>query len=169
MRSDGVEPSFLPWTRQAPSRIRLIIQPPDIYVDEPYLSIHWDGVHHHVFSEWKGFANSEEIRTSLMKGIRAIRDHSATCWVSDARKLKVFVHEDQKWAKEIWMPLAVRAGLKRVAFVTALSGLGKLTIEDVSGLYDKAGLQSHTFDSLAAARHWVSEVAAIPPAARASV
>jgi len=83
--------------------------------------------------------------------------------------MKVFVHEDQKWAKEIWMPLAVRAGLKRVAFVTALSGLGKLTIEDVSGLYDEAGLQSHTFDSLAAARHWVSEVAAIPPAARASV
>jgi hypothetical protein len=155
----------------APSSLayRLIIQTPDVYVNEPYLSIRWDGVHRHVLSEWKAFANSEELRTSLLKGIRAIREHGATGWVSDARKMKVFVHEDQKWAKEIWMPLAVRAGLKRVAFVTALSGLGKLTIEDVSGLYDEAGLQSHTFDSLAAARHWVSEVVAIPPAARASV
>jgi len=110
----------------------LIIQPTDVYVDEPYLSIRWDGVHHHVFSEWRGFANSEELRTSLVKGIRAIREHSAACWVSDARKMKVFTHEDQRWAKETWMPLAVRAGLKRLAFVTAPSGLGKLTIEDVS-------------------------------------
>ena len=148
---------------------RLSIQSPDTYVDEPYLSIRWDGVRSHVFSEWKGFANSEEIRTSLMKGIRAIRDHSATCWVSDARKMKVFVHEDQKWAKEIWLPLAVRAGLKRLAFVTAPTGLGKLTIEDVSGLYDDAGLQSHTFQSIAAARHWVSEVSPIPGAEPASV
>ena len=148
---------------------RLTIQSPDIYVDEPYLSIRWDGVRCHVFSEWKGFANSQEIRTSLMKGIRAIRDHSATCWVSDARKMKVFVHEDQKWAKEIWMPLAVRAGLKRLAFVTAPTGLGKLTIEDVSGLYDHGGLQSHTFQSIAAARHWASEVSPIPETERASV
>ena len=140
----------------------LIIQPTDVYVDEPYLSIRWDGVHHHVFSEWRGFANSEELRTSLVKGIRAIREHSAACWVSDARKMKVFTHEDQRWAKETWMPLAVRAGLKRLAFVTAPSGLGKLTIEDVSGLYDEAGLQSRTFDSVAAARHWVSLVSPIP-------
>jgi len=168
MRSEGVRPSLLPSTGPAPSRIRLIIQPPDVYVDEPYLSIRWDGIHHHVFSEWKGFANSEEIRTSLMKGIRAIRDHSATCWVSDARKMKVFVHDDQKWAKEIWMPLAVRAGLKRLAFVTAPTGLGKLTIEDVSGLYNDAGLQSRTFDSITAARQWVSQASAIPPAERAT-
>ena len=140
----------------------LIIQPTDVYVDEPYLSIRWDGVHHHVFSEWRGFANSEELRTSLVKGIRAIREHSAACWVSDARKMKVFTHEDQRWAKETWMPLAVRAGLKRLAFVTAPTGLGKLTIEDVSGLYNEAGLQSQTFDSMTAARHWVVQGSPIP-------
>jgi hypothetical protein len=168
MRSEGLRPSLLQSTGPALSRIRLIIQPPDVYVDEPYLSIRWDGVRQHVLSEWKGFANSEEIRASLMKGIRAIREHSAASWVSDARKMKVFVHDDQKWAKEIWLPLAVRAGLKRLAFVTAPTGLGKLTIEDVSGLYNDAGLQSQTFDSIAAARQWVSQVAVIPPAERAT-
>jgi hypothetical protein len=140
----------------------LIIQPPDVYVDEPYLTIRWDSIHHHVHSEWRAFATSAELRTSLLKGIRAIREHNATGWMSDARKMKVFVHEDQKWAKEIWMPLAVRAGLKRLAFVTAPTGLGKLTIEDVSGLYDEAGLQSDTFDSIVAARHWVSQVSPVP-------
>lgn len=127
------------------------------YVNEPYLSIRWDGVHRHVFSEWKAFANSDELRAGLLKGIKAIRDHGAVAYVSDARKVKVIVHADQKWIRDSWLPLAMAAGLKRIAFVTAPTGLGKLTIEDVSGLVGENGLQSRTFDSMVAARHWISE------------
>lgn len=52
----------------------------DVYVDEPYLSIRWDGIHRHVYSEWKAFANSAELRSSLLKGIRAISDHKAVAY-----------------------------------------------------------------------------------------
>jgi hypothetical protein len=68
----------------------------DVYVDEPYLSIRWDGAHRHVHSEWRAFANSAELRSGLLKGIRAISDHKAVAYVSDARKLKVIVPEDQQ-------------------------------------------------------------------------
>lgn len=129
----------------------------DVYVNEPYLSIRWDRVHRHVLSEWRAFANSIELRASLLKGIQAIRDNHAAAYVSDARKLKVIVHEDQKWIHDKWMPLAQEAGLKRLAFVTAPTGLGKLTVEDVSELVDHHELQSRTFDSMSAARQWVSE------------
>lgn len=136
----------------------MIIKPTsDVYVEETYLSIRWDGLHKHVFSEWRGFANSAELRSSLLKGIQAIRDNHAAAYVSDGRKLRVIVHEDQNWIKETWMPLAIQAGLKRLAFVTAPTGLGKLTIEDVAGLVDNHGLLSRTFDSVASARKWVSE------------
>lgn len=136
------------------------IRPPnDIYVNEPYLSIGWDGLHHHVYSEWRAFANSAELRTGMLKGLTAIRDNQAAAFVSDARKVKVIVHEDQKLIKEIWMPQAVRAGLQRLAFVTAATGLGKVTVEEV-GLVDDHGLQSRTFDSMEAAKQWVSAVPA---------
>jgi len=139
----------------------LLIKPPDdVYVDETYLSIRWDRVHRHVLSEWRAFANSIELRSALLKGIQAIRDNRAAAYVSDARKLKVIVHEDQKWIHDKWMPLAQEAGLKRIAFVTAPTGLGKLTVEDVSELVDHNELQSRTFDSMAAARQWISEAAA---------
>jgi hypothetical protein len=108
-------------------------------------------------SEWHSFANSIELRAALLKGIQAIRDNQAAAYVSDARKLKVIVHEDQKWIHDKWMPLAQEAGLKRLAFVTAPTGLGKLTVEDVSELVDHQELQSRTFDNIAAARQWVSE------------
>jgi hypothetical protein len=138
----------------------LIIKPPNnVYVDEPYLSIRWDSAHNHVLSEWRAFANSAELRASLLRGIQAIRDNHAAAYISDARKVKVIVHDDQAWIKEKWMPMAEAAGLKRLAFVTAPTGLGKLTVEDVSSLVDHKELQSRTFDSLADARYWVAEVA----------
>jgi hypothetical protein len=58
------------------------------------------------------------------------------------------------------MRLAISAGLRRIAFVVAPSGLGKLTTEDVSGILDRNGLPSRTFDSVDATRTWVSEARA---------
>jgi hypothetical protein len=133
-----------------------------VYVDEPYLLIRWDSLHQHVHSEWKAFANSPELRTGLLKGVQAIRDNKAAAYVSDARKLRVITHEDQQWIKDSWLPLATHAGLKRLAFVTSATGLGKLTVEDVSALVNVNGVQSRTFDSMAAARKWVAEPRVTP-------
>ena len=130
----------------------------NVYLDAPYLSIRWDSVHQHVHTEWKAFANSAELRAALLKGVQAIRENHAAAYVSDARKIRVIVHDDQKWINSTWKPLAIDAGLKRIAFVTAASGLGKLTVEDVSVLVNDDRLQSRTFSSMAAARQWVSEV-----------
>jgi len=94
-----------------------------------------------------------------MRGLEAITDNHADAYLSDARKLRVIVHEDQRWIEEKWLPLAMQAGLKRIAFVTASTGLGRLTIEDVVVLVDQHGLESRTFSSVTAARLWVSELA----------
>jgi hypothetical protein len=157
----GARPGVLRKTLTGAGRIAWIIKPTnDVYVNEPYLSIRWDSVHQHVHTEWKAFANSAELRSGLLRGIQAIRDNRAAAYVSDARKLKVIVHDDYTWIKDKWMPLAVEAGLKRLAFVTAPTGLGRLSIEDVSGMVDKNGLQSRTFSSMEAARKWVAEASA---------
>src|ERR1700680_2872056 len=148
--------------RQIPRRPSLITSSADTYVDKPYLSIRWDSVHQHVHSEWRAFANSAELRAALLSGIQAIRDHRAVAYVSDARKIRVIVRDDQLWIKEKWMPLAVSAGLKRIAFVTAPTGLGKLTVGEVSGLVNYGPLQSRTFDSMTAARKWVAEAVVKP-------
>jgi hypothetical protein len=104
--------------------------------------------------------NSAELRTGMPKGLTAINDNRAAAYLCDARKVKVIVHVDQKWIKDIWMPQAVRAGLQRLAFVTAASGLGKVTVEEVAASVDDHGLQSRTFDSMDAATQWISAVPA---------
>ena len=143
----------------SPARTRPPID--GVYVDQPWLMMRWDPVHKIVHSEWRAFANSAELRAGLRRGIEAIKDHQAIGYLTDTRKVKVIVHDDQTWIKETWLPQAVAAGLKRIAVVTATHGLGKLTVEEVVGLTDDQGLVSRTFESADAAWQWVSQAEAI--------
>ena len=129
----------------------------DLYLDKPWVSIRWDGVHKYVHTEWKAFANSDEFRAALMRALDAIKDKHAVAYLSDTRRVKVVVHEDQSWANEAWVPLLVAAGLKRFALVKAQSGLGKLNVEDVISLVDNRGLLMRGFDSVDEARWWLAE------------
>jgi hypothetical protein len=129
----------------------------DVYVDEPWLHMHWDRSHKCVISVWKGFANSAEFRAVLGKGLQAIRERHAIAYVSDTRKLKLIVLEDQKWANETLIPQMAAAGLKRLAMVTADAGLGKVTVEEIVKLVDNRPLLMRTFDSMPAALRWVKE------------
>ena len=129
-------------------------QDDEIYLDEPYLSIRWRGVPRILYAEWKGFATTEEFRAALLIGVHAIRERHVVGYVSDARKAKVFLPEDLQWTVEVWLPQVVAAGLKRMAMVTAETGLGKVAIEEAVHEIDNHGLSMRKFDSVAAATTW---------------
>jgi hypothetical protein len=130
----------------------------DVYVDEPWLLMRWDGVHKCVHSEWKTFATSAELRISKLRGIQAIKDHAAIAYLSDVRNLGFIVAADQLWFADTWRPLAIREGLKHIAFVTTSSGFGRRTIEDVSLSLDGDELQSRIFGSVESAHEWLMAV-----------
>ncbi|MEA2657163.1 MAG: hypothetical protein QOI23_2528 [Chloroflexota bacterium] len=129
----------------------------DVYVDEPWLHMRWDRSYNCVVSVWKGFANSAEFRDALGKGLQAIREKHAIAYVSDTRKIKVIVHEDQAWANETLIPQMAAAGLKRLAMITANSGLGKVTVEEIVKMVDNRPLLMRSFDSTHAAMRWVRD------------
>jgi hypothetical protein len=126
----------------------------EMYLDAPYLSIRWRSVPQILYAEWKGFATSSEFRSALLTGVRAIREHHVVGYVSDARKAKVVVPEDERWSREVWLPQAVAAGLKRMAIVTPSAGLGKMAYDDAATAMDSHGLSMRTFDSVAIATTW---------------
>jgi hypothetical protein len=129
----------------------------EVFVDEPWVHMHWDRSHNCVISVWKGFANSAEFRAALGKGLQAIRDRHAVAYVSDTRKIRVIVHEDQAWANETLIPQMAAAGLKRLAMITADAGLGKVTVEEIVKMVDNKPLLMRSFDSMQAAMRWVSD------------
>ena len=129
----------------------------EIFLDEPWITIRWDGTRRCLMSEWKAFATTVEFRAALMKVIDTIRKKRVRGYLSDTRKLRLIVERDQKWAHDVWAPLAVEAGLKRLAFVIAESGLGKLTVEELVRMENDQRLLIHTFDAFGPARRWIEE------------
>jgi hypothetical protein len=126
----------------------------ETYLDEPYLTIRWRSIPQILYAEWTGFATSTQMRAALMTGIRAIRERHVTGYVSDTRKVKGILPDDERWAREVWLPQAVAAGLKRMAIVTATAGLSKMAYDDAATDMDSQGLSMRTFDSVAAATTW---------------
>ena len=127
----------------------------DVYADDPWLSLRWDREHACVFSEWKGFANSVELRAGMMKIIDVIRDRHAASFVSDNQRLEVVTNEDQLWIRDSWTPLAVAVGLKRIAVVLAPRGLGKIASEAVLCQIGKTAFVTRTFGTVSEANAWV--------------
>lgn len=101
----------------------------ETYLDTPYLSIRWRPIPKVLYAEWRGFATSAEFRAALLTGVRAMRERHIDGYVSDARKAKVVLPEDEIWAMQVWLPQAVAAGLKRMAVVIAPTGLARQTFE----------------------------------------
>lgn len=127
----------------------------DVYADDPWVSIRWDREHGFVYSDWKGFCNSAELRAGMMKIIDAIRDHHSPSLVSDNRRLELVTDEDQLWIRDSWTPLAVAIGLKRIAVVLAQRGLGKIASEAVLSQIGKTAFVTRTFGTTSEAIQWV--------------
>ena len=163
MHSAGVRPGILRKTRTSDcahtltmaASARTKILPADVFVDEPWLFMGWDRAHRCVFSGWKGFATSAELRAGMMKIVDAIRERHAASFVSDNRKLEMVANEDQLWIRDTWTPLAVAAGLKRIAVVLAQRGLGKIASEAVLSQIGKTAFVTRTFVTVARAIEWV--------------
>jgi hypothetical protein len=131
----------------------------DIYIDEPWLLMRWDSEHNCVFAEWKAFATSTEFQGALMKALEAGRSRPGFGFVNDTRKLELISDEDQRWIQYTWTPLAIEAGVRRIAVVMARHGLSKMAIERMFRERRNRDnrLQSQTFESVADAFKWVAE------------
>ena len=130
-----------------------------VYMDEPWLLMHWDAEHQCVFAEWRTLATSAEFRGALTKVLDVARDNSAFSFVNDTRNLELVTDQDQRWMRNTWAPLAVETGLKKIAVIMAQHWLSRMGIErSFEGRPDTGDhLLSRKFDSVADALLWVAE------------
>jgi hypothetical protein len=128
----------------------------DVHADYPYLSITWDSQNKCVYAEFKSFATSAEFRSGTMEILDAIRERHAGSLISDNRRLELVTSEDQLWIRDTWVPMAVEAGLKRIAVVLAHHGLGKYASQEIINRFPNMVFVTRTFDSVDEAVKWVS-------------
>ena len=110
-----------------------------------------------MYAEWRGFANSGEFRASLLKIVDALRGYNSGLLVSDNRRLEGVADQDQLWIRDTWTPLAVEAGLKRIAVVVSQRGLGKIATQEILSQVGMKVFATRTFTTVSEATEWVSE------------
>ena len=129
----------------------------DAFAAEPWLSIQGDRNSGCVYAEWKRFANSSEFRTSTRRILDAIRAIGARSLVSDNRRLEGVADQDQLWIRDTWTPLAVDAGLRRIAVVVPQRGLGRIAAEQILSQVAMKAFLTRTFTTVSEAMEWAAE------------
>jgi hypothetical protein len=93
-----------------------------------------------------------------MRILEAIRAIGAASLVSDNRRLEGVTDQDQLWIRDTWTPLAVNAGLTRIAVVMPRRGLGKIATEQILSQVGMKSFATHTFTTVSEAMEWVAGV-----------
>ena len=94
----------------------------------------------------------------MLRIVAAIRDRNAVALVSDNRRLEGVANADQLWIRDTWTPLAVAAGLKRIAVVVAHHGLGKIATEEILSQIGQSVFTTRSFTTVSEATEWAAEM-----------
>jgi hypothetical protein len=129
----------------------------DVYFNAPGVAkVSWEQSDGLVMVEWEGWADSAGFTALLEAEIKALSDHGGSRLLADCRRQRVLNPADQDKADREWIPRAVAVGLKRFAIVLPTSVLAAMNLQDRLGKVPSGTLEVAYFDSVEAAREWLT-------------
>ncbi|WP_437816374.1 hypothetical protein [Sorangium sp. So ce1078] len=126
-----------------------------IHLDERWVSISWDADIQAVLVEWKGFADSKELRTALDAAMDLVHRKRAIRCLGDCRRAGPTSQDDQRWANESWLPRMDALGVRRIAYVLPRSAIARMSLTRALARFDGQVLVQAQFDGIDAARAWL--------------
>jgi len=96
-----------------------------------YLLLHHDPVGDTIETEWQGFVNSEQLRTSLLEVLRLARQYRVKGYIANNVLLRAIRPADQDWINEVWFPDFAKLGVQRLAIVMSQDGLNRMGIGNI--------------------------------------
>lgn len=130
-------------------------RPPMIYFDESFLTLSWDEGANVVCAQWKDTVEGEPMRRGLEVGLELVALKQSEKWLVDSRTLGSIDPADVKWVNDNWIPRAVDAGLRWMAFVLAKKVVMKLTMKSFMARINDRDLSSAYFDDPDEAWGWI--------------
>lgn len=95
------------------------------------------------------------MRRGLQVGLELVSLKQSEKWLVDSRTLGSIDPADVKWVNDNWIPRAVDAGLRWMAFVLAKKVVMKLTMKSFIARINGRDLSSAYFDDLDEAWDWI--------------
>jgi hypothetical protein len=122
-----------------------------------YLLLHHDAVGATIETEWLGFVNSEQLRTSLHEVLRLARQYRIKGYIANNVLLRTIRPADQDWINEVWFPEFAKLGVQRLAIVVSQDGLNRMGVTTImQRATTHVPFDTQHFDDAATARHWAA-------------
>ncbi|RZJ94017.1 MAG: hypothetical protein EOO60_03975 [Hymenobacter sp.] len=122
-----------------------------------YLLLHHEAAGATIETEWQGFVNSEQLRTSLTEVLRLARQYRIKGYVANNTLLRTIRPADQDWINEVWFPEFAKLGVQRLAIVVSQDGLNRMGIDNIiQRASDHLPFDTHYFADADEARRWAA-------------
>ena len=86
-----------------------------------------------ITTTWKGYVPSPDYRAILLQVLDLIKEHQLRLWMSDSTRMGVILRSDEKWSIEVFTPMLIHAGLRRVAVVRSADFFSQTASERMVG------------------------------------
>jgi hypothetical protein len=128
-----------------------------IIYNTSYLLVHHDPVGDTIETEWQGFVNSEQLRTSLLEVLRLARQYRIKGYIGNNVLLRTIRPADQDWMNEVWFPEFAKLGVQRLAVILSQDGLNRMGIANImQRATEHIPFDTQHFDDTQKARSWAN-------------
>jgi hypothetical protein len=125
-----------------------------------FVQLHHDPAGATLETEWLGFVNSEQLRSSLMEALRLGRQYHVQGWIANNTLLRTIRPADQDWISQEWFPDFAKLGVKRLAIAESQDALNRMGISTImQHATEYTPFDTQYFADAEEARRWAAKAA----------
>ena len=117
-----------------------------------------------VIIAWHGFANSEQFRFLMNRGLELYQAETAHTqplgWLADTHDVQAVKPIDQEWMRNDWNPRAFAAGIRHVSFVVPETVFGQISVQNYTqntAVAEAYELELSQHETLRKAKNWLKK------------
>ena len=126
-----------------------------VYFESNTVKVSYNNAGALAVTEWSGFSTFEKSQEGNMKSLELIQQKRTRKWLVDSRKGTVMTQDTLKWINEVFNPMVVQAGVKKIAVVLSDNVFSQLGVKNISTHLEEYDLEIHNFNTLAEAEEWL--------------
>lgn len=124
----------------------------------PHINIYLHpGPHNTLELEWLDFTNSDELRNSLLEGLRLARQHGIKSWIADNRLLRAIRPKDFEWMGPAIITPLNELGARRIAIIESQDAINRFGVNTfMASVIPDTTITNQLFTTSDEARAWAT-------------
>ena len=120
-----------------------------------YYSVEYDQANGWNYSNWTGYVTVEEVKQACLEGLALISSNRCPDLLNDNSLIAGPWSGANDWIATVWMPQALRLGLKRFAHVVSPNVFSAMSASQLVNRVEGMNFEMRIFQTRAEAQKWL--------------